>query len=67
MNLTQVIQGDIVTEKAERLKGEKVHVLKVHPKATKIDVGNALRRSFFAMSPSIIGEVPGSGYLVLFE
>lgn len=53
MNLTQVIQGDIVTEKAERLKGQKVHTLKVHPKATKIDVGNALRR-YYGVEPAAV-------------
>jgi len=46
MNLTQVIIGDTVTEKAERLKGKKVHTLRVHPKATKIDVNNALRKHY---------------------
>ena len=46
MDLTRVILGDIVTEKAERLKGKKVAVLRVHAHATKIDVRNALRRHF---------------------
>ena len=53
MNFTQVILGDVVTEKAERLKVQKVHVLKVHPKATKIDVSNALRRHF-GVEPSAV-------------
>jgi ribosomal protein L23 len=44
MELTQVIMGEIMTEKAERQKGNKVHTLHVHPKATKVDVSNALRR-----------------------
>ena len=46
MNLTQVILGDIVTEKAERLKAMKVRTLRVHPKATKIDISNALRKHY---------------------
>ena len=46
MNLTQVILGEVVTEKAERLKGQKIHTLRVHPQATKVDVGNALRRYY---------------------
>ena len=46
MDLTQVIKGEVVTEKAERLKGQKTHMLTVHPRATKVDVANALRRFF---------------------
>ena len=42
-----------MTEKAERLKGERVHTLKVHPKATKIDVKNALRR-YYGVEPSAV-------------
>lgn len=46
MDLTQVIVGEVVTEKAEAAKAKKVHTLKVHPKATKIDVKQALRRHY---------------------
>ena len=46
MELTQVIAGEVVTEKAESAKANKVHTLKVHPKATKIDVKQALRRHY---------------------
>lgn len=50
MNLTQVILGEVATEKAERLKGKKVALLRVHPHATKIDVRNALSR-FLGVEP----------------
>ena len=46
MDLSRVIIGPVVTEKAERLKaGDDVHVytIRVAPEATKIDVKNALR------------------------
>jgi large subunit ribosomal protein L23 len=46
MNLTSIIIGEVVTEKAERLKLSKVFTLKVNPKATKIDVKNALRKYY---------------------
>lgn len=47
MNLASVILGPIVTEKSERLKAiERTHAIKVAPKATKIDIKNALRRYF---------------------
>ncbi len=50
MELTQVILGPIVTEKAERLKASAHHTytMRVHPHATKIDVKNALRRFYEA-------------------
>lgn len=50
MDLTRVILGEVVTEKAERLKSAKVHTLRVHASATKVDVGNALRR-YFGVDP----------------
>lgn len=43
MLLTSVILGPVVTEKAEMLKAKRTYVLRVNPKATKIDVKNALR------------------------
>ncbi len=43
MHLTSVILGPVVTEKAEILKASRTYVLRVHAKATKIDVKNALR------------------------
>lgn len=46
MELSQVIIGPIVTEKAERLKTQQTYVLRVRPEATKIDVKNALRRFY---------------------
>lgn len=50
MELTQVIIGEVVTEKAERGKTKKIHTLRVHPHATKIDVLSALRR-YFGVEP----------------
>jgi large subunit ribosomal protein L23 len=46
MELSSVIIGPIVTEKAERLKTQQTYVLRVRPEATKIDVKNALRRFY---------------------
>lgn len=46
MELSLVIIGPIVTEKAERLKLAQTYVLRVRPEATKIDVKNALRRFY---------------------
>lgn len=46
MELTHVILGAVLTEKAERLKAAKTHTLRVHPHATKIDVKQALRRHY---------------------
>ena len=47
MDLSRVIIGPIVTEKAERLKAqERTYTLQVAPQATKIDVAKALR-SFY--------------------
>lgn len=43
MQLSSVILGPVVTEKAELSKQENVYVIRVHPHATKIDVKNALR------------------------
>ncbi len=46
MELTSVILGPVVTEKAEAAKQARTYVLRVHPHATKIDVKNALRRYY---------------------
>ncbi len=46
MELSSVILGPVVTEKAERLKTEGTYVLKVNQNATKVDVKNALRRYY---------------------
>ena len=46
MDLSHTIIGQVVTEKAERLKGEKTYTLRVHPDATKVDIKNALRRFY---------------------
>lgn len=46
MELSSVIIGPVVTEKAERLKTMHTYVLKVDQNATKIDVKNALRRYY---------------------
>lgn len=48
MELSQVIIGPIVTEKSERMKAadKRVVTLQVAPKATKIDVKNALRKFY---------------------
>ena len=45
MDLSRVIIGPVVTEKAERLKSGSVHTytLQVAPWATKIDVKNSLK------------------------
>lgn len=48
MELTRVIVGPIVTEKAERLKAgaTRIYTLRVAPDATKVDIKNALRAHF---------------------
>ncbi len=49
MDLSQVIIGPVVTEKAERLKAAgplHTYTMMVNPQATKIDVKNALLRYF---------------------
>jgi large subunit ribosomal protein L23 len=46
MHLSSVIIGPVVTEKAERMKTQGVHVLRVDQQATKIDVKNALRKFY---------------------
>lgn len=46
MDLTRIIIGPVVTEKAERLKateGSQTYTIRIAPSATKIDVKNALK------------------------
>jgi large subunit ribosomal protein L23 len=53
MELSSIIIGPVVTEKAERMKLEGVYVLKVHPQATKIDVKSALRKYYDVDAESV--------------
>lgn len=46
MELSRVILGPVVTEKAERLKAQNTYTLRVAGQATKIDVKNALRKYY---------------------
>ena len=46
MDLSRVILGQIVTEKAENLKTRKTYTLRVDPRATKIDVKKALKQFY---------------------
>lgn len=46
MDLTRVIVGQIVTEKTERLKGERAYTVQVAPDANKIQIADALRTHF---------------------
>ncbi len=53
MEISSVIIGPVVTEKAERLKTEGVYVIKVHPNATKVDVKHALRKYYDVEAESV--------------
>tara|TARA_Y100000310_G_scaffold320952_1_gene377952 strand:- start:160 stop:459 length:300 start_codon:yes stop_codon:yes gene_type:complete len=54
MDLSQVIVGPVVTEKAERLKGvNRTYTIRVAPKATKIDVKNALDKYYDVEATSV--------------
>jgi large subunit ribosomal protein L23 len=46
MDLSRVILGSLLTEKAERQKASRTLTLKVAPEATKVDVKAALRRFY---------------------
>lgn len=46
MDLTQIILGPVVTEKAERGKEHHTWTLKVAPQATKVDIKRALKRFY---------------------
>lgn len=61
MDLTRVITGQVVTEKAEQLKGgAKTYTLSVAPKATKMEVKAALKRFYGveAASVRVMNTVP---------
>lgn len=47
MELSQVVVGPVVTEKAERQKAvSRTYTIRVAPRATKIDVSNALTKYY---------------------
>jgi large subunit ribosomal protein L23 len=46
MDITRIILGPVVTEKAEVMKTLRVHTLKVRNEATKIDVKAALKKFY---------------------
>lgn len=46
MDLTQIILGPVVTEKAERGREQRTYTLRVAPQATKIEIEKALRRFY---------------------
>jgi|GEM_PF-157903 len=50
MNLAQILNGPIVTEKSVRLQEANQHVFSVHQDATKIDVSNAIR-TYYGVRP----------------
>lgn len=54
MDLSRVIVGPVVTEKAERLKGvHRTYTIRVAPNATKIDVINALKKYYEVEATSV--------------
>ena len=53
MDLTRVIHGPVLTEKAERMKTQHTYTLLIDQHATKIDVKNALRRFYNAEATSV--------------
>lgn len=56
MDLSRVILGPVVTEKAERLKADPAHrtyTLHVSPSATKVDVRNAIEHFYDVSVASI--------------
>ena len=46
MELSNVIIGQVMTEKAEALKGAKTYTLHIAQHATKVDVKNALKKYY---------------------
>lgn len=46
MELTRVILGPVLTEKAERQKAVRTYTIRVAPQATKVDVQRALEKYF---------------------
>ena len=65
MDLSRVIIGSVVTEKAERLKVGRSYTLRVSPAATKVDVLNALAQ-FYDVEPTSVRvmRTPGKARLV---
>ncbi len=55
MDLSRVIIGPVVTEKAERLKAAErhVHTLRIAPSATKVDVKKALKEFYDVEAVSV--------------
>lgn len=54
MELSRVIVGPVVTEKAERLKGvNRTYTIRVAPDATKVDVINALKKYYDVEATSV--------------
>ena len=55
MNLSQVITGEVVTEKSEKMKTQanRVFTLKVSDSATKIDIKNALKKFYDVDADSV--------------
>lgn len=54
MELSRVIIGPVVTEKAERLKGvNRTYTIRVAPNATKVDVMNALKKYYDIEATSV--------------
>ncbi len=62
MDLSKVILGQVVTEKAERLKSDRTYTLRVAPKATKVDIKAALKRYYdvYATSVRVMRVMPKS-------
>ena len=60
MDLTRVIVGPVVTEKAERQKMERTFTLKVAPSATKVDIQKALKRHYDVDASSVRIQRVGS-------
>jgi ribosomal protein L23 len=46
MDLSHVLKGPIVTEKAERQKLAHTYTLQVHPDATKVEIARALKEFY---------------------
>ncbi len=53
MELSRVIIGQVMTEKAEALKGAKTFTLHVTQDATKVDVKNALKKYYDVEAVSV--------------
>jgi ribosomal protein L23 len=53
MELSRVIVGPVVTEKAERQKTAGIYTMIVRAEASKVDVKNALRKFFDADAVSV--------------